>query len=861
MALLAGARSRASAGQGHSVFVSGEAGIGKTSLVEAFVRSEQLRTRVLWGACDALSTPRPLGPVRDIAQMAGGELLASLNAGLPGYRLFQSFLDALNAHPGGTLAVVEDAHWADDATADFIKFVARRISRCRAVLVVTFREDEVRSGHPLLRAIANVPADHATRVRLHGLSANAVARLAADHARQIRNLHTITDGNPLLVTELLRAPGDEVSASLRDTMLARLDRLSPFARDLAELVAVVPDRIEREFLDRISTANMDALPECIDNRTLVFDRGYVRYRHELVRGIIERSLNEVRRRLLHARVLAALEGDAAFATLARLVHHADGAGDAAKVLRYAPPAATESSLRGAHRQSAELYRRALCHSGTLLPLERARLMDSLAVECALTGASEEALAANARSFQLLSEAGETFAQGANRRARFEMLHVGVFRRRSVEFAVLAQSCVTLLESHGASGELAKAYMNEAFVLSMEGRAGEADIRHGQAVATAESAGERAALCHVLLEGELRKHSFFCEPDSSAAERALALALKDDDDLGAAKAYFCLSMFALNSMRLDDAERALNAGLRFADARDLDGHKAPLLALEARKRFVQGDWSHAEARATELLTDADLPGIAELNALFVLGQYHARTGGGPARSYLERALDTATSKIGSLLSKIHALVRLAELHWLEGEDRTALDFAHRGVLEAESMRGYPWVREMAVFWLWRLGGPSNEGEAPATPYGLQTKGDWSAAAAAWEALGCPYERALALCDGDAEAQRSGIWMLDRLGARASVARCRGLLARRGVVRIPRGPRPSTRIHPLGLTRRELEVLALLGEGLGNAAIGDRLHRSHRTVSHHVTAIMAKLGAGTRREAVLTAHEKGLLKAKR
>lgn len=117
--------------------------------------------------------------------------------------------------------------------------------------------------------------------------------------------------------------------------------------------------------------------------------------------------------------------------------------------------------------------------------------------------------------------------------------------------------------------------------------------------------------------------------------------------------------------------------------------------------------------------------------------------------------------------------------------------------------------------------------------------------------------MALVDGDTAAQREAFSILDRLGATAAIRRCREMLSGRGVTRIPRGPRPSTRANPMGLTDREIDVLALLAQGLQNGEIGERLHRSGKTVAHHVSAILATLGADTRREAVRIARSKGLL----
>ena len=143
LALLERALASAREARGHTFLVGGEAGIGKTSLLETFAAERARGARVLWGACEALVTPRPLGPLVDIAEELKGPLLDALRSHRPPHELFQSFLNALREHDGPTVVIVEDAHWADDASADFLKFVARRIARYPALLAVTYRDEEV----------------------------------------------------------------------------------------------------------------------------------------------------------------------------------------------------------------------------------------------------------------------------------------------------------------------------------------------------------------------------------------------------------------------------------------------------------------------------------------------------------------------------------------------------------------------------------------------------------------------------------------------------------------------------------------------------------------------------------------------
>jgi len=164
----------------------------------------------------------------------------------------------------------------------------------------------------------------------------------------------------------------------------------------------------------------------------------------------------------------------------------------------------------------------------------------------------------------------------------------------------------------------------------------------------------------------------------------------------------------------------------------------------------------------------------------------------------------------------------------------------------------------AYWLWRTGALAEPPAPCAEPYALQMRGEWRAAAAAWEQIGCPYERAVALAEGDDVAShRLALEIFERLGAYPAAAALRHALRTRGVRGVPVGPRASTRKNPANLTRRQLEILELLAHGLSNAEIGERLFIAVKTVDHHVSAILAKLDVRSRAGAAAAAHASGIL----
>jgi DNA-binding CsgD family transcriptional regulator len=199
---------------------------------------------------------------------------------------------------------------------------------------------------------------------------------------------------------------------------------------------------------------------------------------------------------------------------------------------------------------------------------------------------------------------------------------------------------------------------------------------------------------------------------------------------------------------------------------------------------------------------------------------------------------------------------AEAAWLAGDGARAVTEA-RAAWDLAVRHRHAWHTGELAFWRRRAGDRVRLPAWTARPFALQIGGDWRRAAAAWERLGCPYEAARARAEGDLAARLAAVEALDRLGARPDLERLRQRLRAEGVRHVPRGPRPRTRGHPFGLTAREAEILTLLAQRLTNSRIGARLSISPKTVDHHVSAILGKLGVASRAEAGRVAVQRGLL----
>src|SRR4051812_7380755 len=284
LAALAALLDEARRGDGRLALVHGEAGIGKTALVERFVRLHgKARVRVLRGGCDPLSTPLPLAPVLDVAWLHSGTLADRVARGASRDEVFGAYIAALRDPGAPTIAVIEDVHWADEATLDLVRFIGRRVERLRALVILTWRDDEIGPGHLLASVLGELPRGVARRIALHGLSAGAVEALAARAQRSAAGLHAATHGNPFFVLEALGSDGAGVPSTVRDAVLARAGRLSRDARQLCELASVSPSRVELAVLAGAAGASSAALDELLAVRMVTLVDDAVAFRHELAR--------------------------------------------------------------------------------------------------------------------------------------------------------------------------------------------------------------------------------------------------------------------------------------------------------------------------------------------------------------------------------------------------------------------------------------------------------------------------------------------------------------------------------------------------------------------------------------------------
>ncbi len=845
--------------RGRIVFLGGEAGVGKSSLVEEFCRRVEHEAESIRASCDALSTPGPLNSIRPYVEALGLTFGPNLHMEHARDELVHAMIDAIDRRSGPVLMVGEDAHWADGASLDLARHIGRRIDRLPLLLIVTYRDDEVGPYHPLQRILGDLAtAPGYRRLSLAPLSEAAVRSLAAGSDFDPSVLYQQTGGNPFYVTEVLAAGNDVVPATVSDAVLARASRLSPNARLVLGTASAFGATLDPDVLAGIVGPVLDEIEECVACGLLRPQGEMLRFRHQIARDAIYATLLPPRRRLLHQRILAALrELPDRDARLAELAHHAELAQDREATLEFAVAAAGQARNLRAHREAAQQYDRALRHADDLPPRERAELLEAWAYECNLTNRPIDAIDGFRAALEIWRELGEPVKVGENLRW---LSRACWFAGRSVESDEAARAALAVLAPLPAGPQLAWAYSNLSHLRMLTSDRHDAVAWGERAIALAQQLGEHEIEIHALTSiGSARMIAG--EPTGvRQLEQSLALALEAGFEDHAARAWTNLAARAIVDHQFDLAWHYLADSIAYATEHDLDSYRHYLTAWRAVVKLYRGDWHDVETDCVVALGQPHSLAGTRAVALTALGRLRARRGDPEASPTLQEALSLAEPN-GEVVHLGPACAALAEAAWLGGTLPRIVEET-RSRLRELSDRLDPWLRGEITWWLWL----ADESIVPpgdiADPYALQIAGNWAAAAEAWETIGCPYEAARArLASADEAALRSALATFERLDAKPAADMALQRLREIGASTSRRGRNRATRAHPAGLTAREADILTLIVDGRTNREIAERLYLSPKTVEHHVTAILGKLGVPSRREAARVVTELDIASADR
>ena len=842
LAGLAEAREAAARGDGRVVVVVGEPGIGKTALVTRFVADLEPGSRVLVGACDDLSIPRPLGAIHDLAGNVSPALEEALAAQASPHEIHRLLLDELALPPRPTVLVLEDMHWADEATLDVITLLARRIGSLPVLLLLTCRDGEAPPGHPVHAVLTATSAV----LELEPLSAGAVASLSGDGADDV---YTATGGNPFYVTELLASrTADELPRSIANAVRGRLSRLSDDERRLVELVSVVPNRVATSVLDAVLPDWPAAAEEPERRALLEVHPRYVQFRHELARNAIRSSVPIAARRRLHAEILAALL--AADADPADIVHHAEAAGAESVVADYALVAARRAAALDSNREAYSHYRRASAFLDRLPAHERAAALEELATAAYAVYRLDDAFRAIERSIAEWTALRDAAAVGRCTQilSRFHW-HAGdgdAARAKALE-------AIEILEPLGESVELARAYSGLAQLKNLAEYNDQALLWGERALELATRLGDERTRAHVLVN--LGSVTLDVDHEQvSALLEAHAFADEIGDKHEATRALCNLGYALMSWAQPEPAVRYARLAVVYAEQNEVYNLASYIAVTLAWLQLRAGEWDEAE-RVTRAELEKSVS-VAQLVAKTALAELAVRRGDADAA---ERLADLASQAVrASEPQRLAPLVEL-ETEWALTTGAPMPTERLEALLDEArppgGLIGWGAIRVAACA---AVAGIAVELDPPkSAPHAAMLRRDWRGAADAYGDVGWTYDRALmlSLLD-DEECLVEAIEIARGLGAEPLTRRVAGRLRELGL-RVPPGQRVTTRANPAGLTARQLEVLALVTEGLTNAEIAERLVVSPRTAEHHVAAVLSKLGAATRRDAARRAAELGLV----
>jgi DNA-binding CsgD family transcriptional regulator/tetratricopeptide (TPR) repeat protein len=527
------------------------------------------------------------------------------------------------------------------------------------------------------------------------------------------------------------------------------------------------------------------------------------------------------------------------------VHHAAGAGDDRTVVAYAPAAGREAAKVGAHRQALIHYEVAL-RTNLLSSTDRAAVLDEYAWELYNAHRVADAVDASRQAVELHRSNDEREAAGVT---MVSLAHQLLLNGEPAQAFATITEALAILEEIGSVSS--RAYVT-TYYGSMLGTA--------EVLAMAVPILERAlglsveaqrpdlqALCSIYLG--------LCREDLDNKERITMIrrgvvdAAANGDHEGAGRGYTILAELLNRFGYLNELEECIAEGSAYMVDHDLPVYSLRIDIMRCQHMIRGGQWDAAERELRAILATVDAGSMVGVIASAHLGKVLARRGSADAAEFVNATFERAkAARINLPLA--YAGLAHAEWSWLSGQpvDATGptwtVNSAHPVAtpMYAEFLRHQQRGGQRATVF---AGCPE--------PWASGLRGNWRAAADAWALIGDPYEQALELGDSyELGPMFQSLSILDGLGADAAAAVVRKRLRNMGVQRLPRGPAATTRANPSGLTERQSEVLALIGDGLTNTEIAQRLFLSVRTVDHHVSAILMKLEVSTRREAVALAR---------
>jgi ATP/maltotriose-dependent transcriptional regulator MalT len=842
--------------EGHCMFIGGEAGIGKTSLIKTFCRDLKKRTNIYQGTCDALFTPRPMAPLYDILPQLGNDLPENSTDNTNRTGFFTKLFHKLSNQKETCIVIFEDIHWADEATLDFIKFLARRITQLKCLFILTYRDNEISEQHHLRNILGQLNPDSFTRMELLALSRKAVDKMAEEKGHDADNVYKISGGNPFYVNEILASYSPGVPDNIKDSILSVYNRQEEGTKNAWQLFSVIPEGLEINRFAIIKSSWDEALDHCFALKIIIIKGDRIIFKHELYRRTIENSLSPFKRLELNKKLLDLLlrsfeeEGE-----IERIVHYARNANENSLVTKYAPLAAKQAASLGAHIEAAKLFLMAIEYSDETDTDQLVKLYEAYAYECYLTNLLKDAIIYQGKALKIWQKKKEIEETGNSMRF---LSRLWWFEGNRNEAEKYGRQAIEVLQTQPSSKSKAMAFVNMSQLKMFSDEIVESIEWGTLAIDIAKEIGDDEILCHALNNVGCAKWKVPSseEEGKQFLMESLNLALKNSFHEHAARAY---ALFIAGYVRFKEynlAKQFLHDGLTYCEERDLDSWIKYILSVKCGMMLETGEWSQAESITQELLKNPEEPAIIKIGAMTITATIKVRRGEAGASDLLQK-----TKSFAFETREHHRIVPLMiaclEYEWLTG---------NKIITEKELETTLNLVRDVNntilnsefAYWLYKARTQNVELESLYEPYQLLKQGKTTKAAKFWNEKGCPYEKAFALSEGNDDDKRNALSIFQQLSANAVSEKIKREMRAGGIKKIPRGLRESTKANPAQLTNRELDILNLLQKAAQNKEIAGTLFISSKTVDHHISSILFKLDVNSRSKAVAEAVRLGILK---
>lgn len=845
-------------GTGGIVFVRGEAGIGKSRIIDDLLNGLPAESAQARANCDHLSAPRPYGPLLDLAGSLGRSASRELEQALTGADPLGNAGHILLRLQTGTVLVIEDLQNADPASIDVLKYLVRRIDKSGLLIVCTYRPEEVPLDHPVTELFLECPAECSRQFELPALSREETAALCAQQLVPVEDIYRLTNGHPLLVTEVLRKgykAGQPLPEAVNRLAIARLLRLSPVERTWIDLLAAVPPPHSQGLIQALAR-EFGLEPTQIPVASGFLTAGAKgEFRQNAMRLAVLGQMSEYGLAGLRQRLLAMLQasGDSVGDAECRF-RLALEAEDSAAIARLAIPAAKLAEARGDLFDCVGHLTKALPFALTVDLTLHAQISELWACRTAVhEGIGERTISLITRNLAYWKRQKVPQAIGMSYLLLARLLN---YRAEHEVAGQTVEEAIASLESGEPCPELISAYALAADLELKRGNAAAAERHIKLAEQAIRQIKDKAAQLELMLaqavllvsQGRIAQswRRFETVFDGASA--------RDLHEL-AARAQIAACDSALGEFDLALAERWISRPSALRDSPLSNCWKTALLGRLALIAVRRGE----QRRATDLARSA-LDGIAAPPAFAFPARLAetvaaARRGEPGVDSQLERLIDLAR-RLGD--HNLEDTVRLFRIESLFLADRKAEACElWRGLRDPG---GTGFARGSRVLWARRLGldvAPT----ASVLPgqIALELAGDAAGAAQEWQAAGYPFQGMLARLSAHGDALETALPQaraeseaMDTAAASDAILR---MAALHGIA-LPRttrkrGPYRASRSHPLGLTQREVDILRMIVDGQSNREIAQRLNRSLRTIEHHVSAILGKMGIENRVQAALYA----------